>query len=594
MVFLNCFFSQSLKSCLMKYNLIAFLVIVLIIESCTSIDPCPPNTTEGNIGSVLNSELDDYSPTFFENSIYYTALLKETNEPEQILRSDMKNGVWTPSVKDNSLPMGSYQKSGLPKFFNNIEKNRVEMYFAGMSKTSKRKSSEILYSYRVDNKWNEPLPIVNLNTEKYESFPAISKDGKILIFASDRPKGYGDLDLYISRRNEDGSWGNPENMGEEINTVEAEKSPYLDEKGNLYFASKGYPGTGKYDIIKAVPNNNGWTNAKALSIPINTEANESGPAIYKNKIYFDSDRRGGCGGKDIFAFDLCGPVFLDGIVKSEIQSIPLNGKIRLSDDNNKELLKLDVLDDGKFSLTLEGGKSYRLQYFNSCFPDYVPEQIINAECNDSVAVKYFASFVITGKTKEFDFSAYNIPFFVSGYYMPNTRNNLESLRMKFSYNLLGSDSSTIYIENPGPEYDEYFEKVEIALDDATEFIVKIIKNLNEECKRDAMGKLKIKVTGFADPRPLSNLAKFQDESIIDQQFGMNIPKGSPMTNELLSLLRAYFTTKYLNEHFSDFDDSNLLENRIIWEIKGDGIDQSDKENRLKRRVYIVISVEGKD
>ena len=61
--------------------------------------------------------------------------------------------------------------------------------------------------------------------------------------------------------------------------------------------------------------------------------------------------------------------------------------------------------------------------------------------------------------------------------------------------------------------------------------------------------------------------------------------------QLLSLLRAYFTAKYLNEHFSDFDDNNLLENRIIWEIKGDGIDQSDKENRLKRRVYLVINVD---
>ncbi len=580
---------------LMKYYLLFILIsFSLMIESCSTVDPCPPNEATGNVGSLFNTELDEYSPVFFENSIYFTALQKESNEPEQILRSDSKKGEFTSPVKDKFLPMDFFQKSGLPQFYNNVEKNRIEMYFAGMSKGTKRKSSEILYSFRVNNKWIEPLPIVNLNTDSYESYPAISKDGSILIFASDRSGGYGGIDLYISRRNEDGSWDIPENLGAEINTTEDEKSPFIDVNGNLYFASKGYPGQGKFDIVKATKSGDGWKNAKSLSYPVNSDANDAGPAIFNNKIYLDSDRRGGCGGKDLYAFDLCGPVLLEGVVESEMMTIPLTGKIRLSDAENKEILMLDINEDGIFSLNLEGGKRYKLQYYNSCFPDYVPEQIINAECNDSAVVKYFAKFVITGKPREFDFSEYKVPFFVSGYYMPNTQNNLESLRMKFSYNLLGNDSTTKYIENPGPEYNDYYNNVESALKDASEFIVNIIKNLKDECKKQALGKLKIKVTGFADPRPISSSAKFQDESILDEQFGINITKGSPMTNDLLSLLRAYFTAKYLSEQISNLDEIDDLSDKIVWEIEGKGIDPSDKDNKLKRRVNILIGVEGKE
>ena len=591
-VILYCYFLQRIKMC-MKYYLLLVIIVALLANSCKTADPCPPNEGTGNVGSNFNSELDEYSPYYFQNSLYFTALLKESKQPEQMYRADFRNGKFEKPVLDSELPMDFYEKSGLPKFYNNKDKKRIEMYFTGMSKSKKMKNSEILYSYKVNNKWIEPLPIVSVNSKDYDSHPAISPDGKTLIFVSDREGGIGGLDLYISKRNEDGSWGTAENMGAELNTPMDEKSPFINENWDLYFASKGYPGPGKYDIIKAKRVDGNWVNARALSFPINTEFNEAGPAIVMNKIFFDSDRRGGCGGKDLYAFELCGPVIMQGIIESEMKGLPVSGKLRLSNEKNEELMLLDIDETGKFDFPLEGGKKFKLQYFNSCYPDYVPEQIFDAECNDSAVVKYFAKFVITGKPKEFDFSEYKVPFFVSGYYMPNTSNNLESLRLKFAYNLLGNDSTTKYIENPNYEYDDYYQTVENALNDASEFIVNIMENLDDDCKKDAMGRLRIKVTGFADPRPISSAARFQDESIDDQEFGLSILKGTLMNNERLSLLRAYFTAKYLKDKINDLEemDNNV---EIVWEIEGKGIDPSDKDNKLKRRVNILIGVEGKE
>ncbi len=593
-VILNCYFLQRIKMCMKYYFLLVLLIVALFANSCKTVDPCPPNEGTGNVGSNFNSELDEYSPFFFQNSLYFTALLKEAKQPEQTYRADYKNGKFEKPIHDKELPMDFFEKSGLPKFYYNKEKKRTEMYFTGMSKSKKQKNSEILYSFKVNNKWIEPLPITSINSKEYDSHPAISPDGKVLIFASDREGGIGGLDLYISKRNEDGSWASPENLGAEINTSEDEKSPFIATNGDLYFSSRGYPGPGKYDLIKAKKNDDKWTNARALAFPINSEFNEAGPAIFMNKIFFDSDRRGGCGGKDLYSFELCGPVVLQGIVESELKGLPVTGKLRLSNEVNEELLVLDIDESGKFDFQLEGGKRFRIQYFNSCYPDYIPEQIFDTECNDSSVVKYFAKFIITGKPKEFDFSEYKVPFFVSGYYMPNTSNNLESLRLKFAYNLLGNDSTTKYIENPGNEYDNHFEIVENALNDASEFIVNIVENLEDECKKNAMGKLTIKITGFADPRPISSIAKFQDESIDDEQFGLSIKKGSRMDNNLLSLLRAYYTAKYLQEKISSLEQIENIIDKINWVIDGKGIDPSDKENNLKRRVNILIGVEGKE
>jgi hypothetical protein len=314
---------------------------------------------------------------------------------------------------------------------------------------------------------------------RYESHPSISPDGKIIAFTSDREGAIGDIDIYLSFRNSDGNWTEPINAGQNINTESTELSPHLTSDGSLYYASKGFEGEGGFDIIvsKQEPEG-GRENPYILPFPINTEWDETGPYVWKDMIYLGSDRRGGCGGKDLYAFTLCGPVLLEISITADNPDLPLNGKFVLLDEKRKEIAKYDVDKSGFLRIPLEASKKYIMQYFNSCLPQYVPEQYIETPCDDRSTVKLVANFIIPDEMKQFDFEKYEVPFFVSGYYMPITDENLNDLRNKFQFNLIGTSSETRYIENPGDKYDQYSPVVEMALRQAADFIFNIINNLD--------------------------------------------------------------------------------------------------------------------
>jgi hypothetical protein len=104
--------------------------------------------------------------------------------------------------------------------------------------------------------------------------PAISADGKFLIFSSDMPGGQGGLDLYYSIF-KDGSWEDPINLGKDINSELDESFPFIDKDGNLFFSSNGHEGYGKYDIyfarlIKAYR----WDKPINLGQPLNSEKDD--------------------------------------------------------------------------------------------------------------------------------------------------------------------------------------------------------------------------------------------------------------------------------------------------------------------------------
>ncbi|WP_167597825.1 OmpA family protein [Leeuwenhoekiella sp. ZYFB001] len=78
--------------------------------------------------------------------------------------------------------------------------------------------------------------------------PALSVDGKTLYFASDRPGTYGESDLWKVALNEDGTFGEVENLGDKINTPGRETFPFISKEGKLYFSTDGRAGLGGLDV----------------------------------------------------------------------------------------------------------------------------------------------------------------------------------------------------------------------------------------------------------------------------------------------------------------------------------------------------------
>lgn len=128
------------------------------------------------------------------------------------------------------------------------------------------------------NRWGVPASLGKpVNTSYWESYGAISADGNMLYFASERPKGQGNGDIWMSKRLGGNEWAAPVNLAG-INTIEDEKSVFMHPDGKtIFFSSRGHRNMGGYDIFRSVLGADGqWSTPENLGYPINTSGDESG------------------------------------------------------------------------------------------------------------------------------------------------------------------------------------------------------------------------------------------------------------------------------------------------------------------------------
>lgn len=172
------------------------------------------------------------------------------------------------------------------------------------TRRSPRGDENIYYSERKLQNWSIPAPVEEINTNSNEGSPAISADGKFLVFTScDRPMGVGGCDLFWSEYNGQ-RWSTPVAFSEPINSPAYESQACFSANGKmLYFVSNRKGTLGGLDIWYAMRKENGtWTIPKNLGEPINTPGDEVCPFIHFNgqSFYFASDGHIGLGGKDLF------------------------------------------------------------------------------------------------------------------------------------------------------------------------------------------------------------------------------------------------------------------------------------------------------
>ena len=255
----------------------------------------PISFSEENLGESINDDKDNFNPviSYDGKTLAFMVSLKFY---DAIMVSRLKNNKWgtpiniTPELEtDGDMYISSLSEDG-----NTLYLSKDDDY-----------DSDIYMSWFDGTKW---MPVEklnkNINTRYWESHGYISKDGSMLFFASDRPGGYGGLDLYISRKI-NGEWDAAVNLGPEINTPFNEDRPFLlEDSKTLYFSSQGHEGMGGYDIFISKLESNGlWSSPINLGYPLNnTDDNIFFMPTDKGKEGYISLQRSnsGYGGEDIY------------------------------------------------------------------------------------------------------------------------------------------------------------------------------------------------------------------------------------------------------------------------------------------------------
>jgi outer membrane protein OmpA-like peptidoglycan-associated protein/tetratricopeptide (TPR) repeat protein len=376
------------------------------IKSCETgkvLQEKPIRVFVDNAGAEINSKYSDYGPVISadESVMLFTSRREGTtgggidqniNEyMEDIYISQKVNGKWS-RAQNIGAPVNTVDhdaNSGL-----SADGQKFLIY-------NGNGHGDLLEASLIGDKWDAPKSLgKSINSNAHESSACYSPDGKSIYFVSDNPETtMGDRDIFMSRKEENGKWGKPVNLGPTINTSLGEEGVFIHPDGKtMYFSSEGHSTMGGYDIFKSVYENGKWGTPENLGFPVNTPDNDVFFVISASGKhgYYSSFSDKGYGEKDIFLITFLGPekpmvlnnednllasitapvketvlapvlaikeaqlTILKGIVSDALSKKPLDATIEIIDNAQNISIATFTSNSstGKYLVSLPAGKNY--------------------------------------------------------------------------------------------------------------------------------------------------------------------------------------------------------------------------------------------
>ena len=336
----------------------------------------PINISIVNLGNKINTEFAEHSPgvTADESTMVFTSRRNGTGSKididgqyfEDIYISHLVNGSW-------SMPTGIANLNTIDHDASiSISADGQELYIykAGYLNRKESEGGDIYVSKLNGSTWSDPKKLgPNINSKSKESHISVSADSRTIYFSSDRPGGYGGMDVYTVTKLPNGKWGKAKNLGPAINTEYNDDAPFIHPDGKtLYFSSAGHKTMGGLDIFKSVKIKGRWTTPINIGYPINSTDDDIyyTPTPDGKRAYFASYRKGSLGRTDIFLIktpdaDKVGLFVLKGKIVTSNGTPVGNSKITVSQNNQTIGIYTPNSATGKFLFIIDAGKKYDIE-----------------------------------------------------------------------------------------------------------------------------------------------------------------------------------------------------------------------------------------
>lgn len=318
----------------------------------------------------FNTEVSDFGVFVKDDQVYFVSARAQDTEVKKKTYSWNEEPFLDIYVLDKGsgsvTPIGGEVNTKLHDGPVVISPDGNTMYFTrnnyldnkeGKRDKDKTNHLKLYVATKSGNGWASVKELAFNSNEYSVGHPSLSPDGKTLYFASDMPNGMGGTDIYKASVDSLGNFGEPENLGEPVNTEFDETFPFMDTDGTLYFSSNGHAGLGLFDIFRMTEEDG----VENLGEPVNSNMDDFAyfQVADSREGYISTNRDGGS--DNIYVFNKLNPLVLKGQVTDAVNGNPISAAtIRIMNDG-EQIAFLETDEEGNYETEIARDKSFPIE-----------------------------------------------------------------------------------------------------------------------------------------------------------------------------------------------------------------------------------------
>ena len=323
-----------------------------------------------NLGPFVNTEAMEYFPSISGDGQFLVLTYRDIEGKKK--DEDFYATTRTAQGWDKAKPLQGRLNSLDNEGAQTVSADGLQLIFTACNRLDGAGSCDLYSSVRLkDGSWSTPINMGDsINSFHWETQPSLSPNGKMLYFVRGKKSEDGSSDIYYSERKNQ-YWTKAMKLEGPINTPGKECTPFIHfDNRTLYFASDGHKGMGDLDLYVSYKQEDGrWGEPKNLGYPTNSIGDQLGMVVSLDgkTAYYSSDMEGGFGLMELYYFNLQQEVsatpsaFIRGRVTDKESKKPIQARLLLTNlETGEEYQGWETNEEGYFFSVLPGNQNYAL------------------------------------------------------------------------------------------------------------------------------------------------------------------------------------------------------------------------------------------